>query len=472
MTLRTDRITATAMGFGAVLFLQAQTTFQPDWVHTWPFGMDQMSAMTYAPPHLDNRVVVDPITGLVHATVSDENMLLSPRAELFHTFTPSGQELTPSPAPVIGNVPLAGLYNTPFNTIGLTDMTVYDGKLFSAHTYRQEGIGNGFDWGHFIAGGPIGADRWKIILGHSLWNTASHCLAVGPSAVVMGSPVHPKLYGFDHAGTFTWRTQLPFSPRQLVEHNGEVFALAGTTVQRLNMGNGEFSAQAIAMPPGVERFAVEDNVLYYTRLIDQEDVAIGKMDLNGQIIWEVTFPIGIYPVVSGLVVDAEDRTWVSCSLFDGLMNNTFLGGYLLGVDGTGQTLGAFTYGASLHGLATNGSMLFITGWSENTGTETFLLGVEINALLITTRTPVLYDPRTSVLHAWPNPTAHSLQLVLPEGTLGIELLDAQGRVVRTWRAGSASIHLQVGINDVAEGRYTLRANTADRVFRAGVVIMR
>lgn len=472
MDHRTDRITATALGLGVALVLQAQTPFQPDWLHSWPFGMDQLSAMTFAPPYLDNRVVVDQITGLVHATVSDENMLFSPRAELFHTFTPAGQNLTPASVPVIGNVPLPGLYGTSFNTIGLTDMAVYDGMLFSAHTYRLEGFGNGFDWPHFIAGGPIGADRWKAILGHSLWSAASHRLAIGPSDVAMGSPVHPQLYGFDHAGNFNWRTQLPVSPRHLVEHNGEVFALAGNSVHRVNMNTGALSPQALAVPPSVELITVENNALYYARLGDNENVAIGKMDLDGQSLWEATFPIGVYPVVTGLVVDADQRTWVSCALFDGLMENTFLGGHLLGVDASGSPMGTFTYGASLHGLATNGSALFMTGWSVNTGTETFLLGVDITALLITLRTPGPSETPSSQLRAWPNPASNSLQLHLPENASGIELLDTQGRMVRTWPAGNAAANKQVDISDLASGRYTLRANTADQVHRTSLVIMR
>lgn len=460
MPIRTNRCTAAVLGLGTSLFLLAQTPLQPQWIHTWPFGMDEYSLMSYVPPWMDNQVVVDPITGLIHTTVSDEDMLYSPRAELLYTFSPDGTELTDPVIPVIGNVPFPGLYTAPVNAIALTDLTVHNGKVYSGHTYRLMVGGNDLDWGHFYAGGPLGGDRWKATLGDGSIAPGMLRLAAGPNGLMLGN------YGFDQQGVFRWRAELDITPRQLVAAEQVTFALAGNEVHRIVMSDGTVMPPSIPVHPLTERFDVRNDHIHHARVMDSDQVVVGKMDLNGQVLWEQSFNLVTQPVITELVVDDLGRTWISCSILDPSLG-TMVGGYLLGVDANGTILGTYTYGDALHSMATDGSALYITGWSANTGTETFLIRVDID-LITQLGGPTIADG--DLLRAWPNPASRSLFLQLPDRTGSLGLLDVQGRVVRSWAVPRNSPQIEVEINDLAPGRYMLRATARDAVFRTAVVI--
>lgn len=468
MTLRTNRILAIVLGLGTAYGTMAQIPIQPLWQHTWPYGMDNSSLMSYLPPWKDNRVVVDPITGLVHATVSDENMLFSPRSEFFHSFSAEGIELTGSPTPLLGTVPLPGLYGTSFNTIGLLDLHVYDGKVFSAHTNRLAGMVHMFDWPHFYEGGPFGNDRWHLTIGHSSPMPEGLCLTTGADRVVFGRYGLREIYGTSHDGRMIWRSQLPSWPTQLVSSDDIAFALVGNMVHRINMLNGTELSPDTPVPFTTERIAVKGNFIYHVRTVDNTDVVVGKRSLDGQSLWEQSFTIAAVPVLTGLVVDGSDRVWITCLRDDFTIEN-LNGGYLLGVDANGAALGTYTYGAALHSLATDGNTLFLTGWSTNTGTETFLIAV--NPSLITGYGEQV-DLAQQLLNAWPNPASRNLHVRTPPQVDLLELLDTQGRLVRSWQIGSSASLEQVDISDLATGRYSLRASGMDIVLHTAVMITR
>lgn len=101
-------IVAAHLLLSATASAKAQATLTPAWVHEWDFGQDPIPGLI-EPPSGDNHVVVDPISGLVHCTVSDEEGLFSRSSELLYTFTSTGIDLTIPQPRILGNVPDAYL---------------------------------------------------------------------------------------------------------------------------------------------------------------------------------------------------------------------------------------------------------------------------------------------------------------------------------------------------------------------------
>ncbi|MBK6892749.1 MAG: hypothetical protein IPH00_06345 [Flavobacteriales bacterium] len=138
----TIRTTGAMALISVVLNVFAQVPLVPAWEHTWTFGQDPVPGLI-APPAADDHVVVDPVSGLVHCTISDEDLLFSPRNELLFSFDPSGAEVTAAQPPVLGKAQFQSLYDSPYN----------------GHITFGFGVTTVFSWQHI-------AFNKKLVIGH------------------------------------------------------------------------------------------------------------------------------------------------------------------------------------------------------------------------------------------------------------------------------------------------------------------
>jgi hypothetical protein len=464
MAYRTIRPFAMAVGMSTSLLLTAQVPLQPQWSHTWPYGADQPSLMTYLPAWKDNLVVVDPVTGLVHATVSDEGMLFSPRFELLHTFASDGTDLTGPDPIVVGPTPFAELYDHPYNGSSVTSFSVHDGALLAGLTNKMPDLD--IYWSNHFEGGALTGGRWRVINNIDQVLPQDLKLTTDGEVMLLHAPASSLIHAHDVEGWFQWRVELPGPADQIVLSDGVAYALVGTTVQRIDLSTGTLLSQ-VALGNSAQLLVVKDASLYTAAANFVGTVQMRKWTMDGTLVWQQLFPVGLEAVLTGLVVDDADRAWATACAYD-FMEENMVGGYLLGVDANGSALETRTYGDALHSLATDGSMLYMTGWSDNTGTETFLIGVDI--AMITGLEDGTNPVRST--RVWPVPANTLLTVELPDGTWRLELLDAVGRVVGQWSASGSNKQHSVDVSAVSNGRYVLIARGAEGLHSSAVIIAR
>jgi hypothetical protein len=101
-------------------------------------------------------------------------------------------------------------------------------------------------------------------------------------------------------------------------------------------------------------------------------------------------------------------------------------------------------------------------------TSTYTLGVQVLAATMgggdTADGPFTLAVR-------PNPANDQLTITIPAGAErgAVELVNADGRVIKTWSSGTFGGGRTVDVQDVAEGTYVIRLRTADRLISARFV---
>ncbi len=441
----------------AVQALVAQTPLVPAWVTTWPYGQDGQPLM--APTGKDNHVTVDAATGLIHCTISDEELLLSPRNELVFNFDAQGNDVTPDVPRVLGKAQFQYLYDSPYNGHATFGFEVYDGNVIAAHSYSQEG-----SWAPYITGGPWQADRWLMTANLPLPGPVSFAVAVGDGGALIQAS--DRVICVEPGGWMKWRHTTASVARALAIHNGIAWILNSSgEVERVQMTDGSV-LPSIDVAEGGQYFAVNDDHVFQASADYSGNVTVVKTDLLGNVVYSTTTNLGAMGELTGLVVDDAGRAWTSFTVQD--VENLAVSGELAGFDPSGAVRGRSVYGASMNGIATNGERLFITGWSNTATSETYLLGVE--ASLITSVDDI--DMTKNGLSAWPQPASDELNLQLPQGAISITLSDGLGRTIRTWSTATFTERATLDLVGIAQGSYLVRVQQKGRVLALPVIIQR
>lgn len=463
MNYTTSRSLMMAMGLGTTLLTIAQSPILPQWIHTWPFGCGEFSQGSSAPAWEDNRVVVDAVTGSIHATVSDETMLYSPRYELIYTFTNDGTELTGPMPLILGPALFEQLYAYPRNGSKIGALVIDDEELFAGVSHISPGSIDNSMWTSHFQGGPLNGPRWLITNNVNEY-ASSPQVAVDGDLVLLVSEGPNVVYAHDRGGWFQWLVTITPYVRQLVIDNGIAYAMTSTDLQRIDLATGTLMT-IVPSVASADFTAVKNGAIYTANGPTGQNIRIRKHALNGTMIWERLVPAGANPIVTGLVVDEMDGAWVTAtSEADGTGGSEGMG-HLLSVDASGYVR-TFTYGKAMHSLATDGSMLYMTGWSANTATQTFLIAVDA-ALMTGVAEGV--SP-VSGPQVWPVPANDLLNVGSLPGAQRIGLVDVLGREVMQWPVSASSHQVSLDVSAVPNGTYVL-IHEGDNVQRSSMVVI-
>jgi len=437
--------------------LVAQAPLVPAWENTWPFGQDGQPLL--APTGKDNHVTVDAATGLIYCTISDEDLLLSPRNELVFSFDAAGNDVTPEVPRVLGKAQFQYLYDSPYNGHATFGFHVFDGKVIAAHSYSQEGT-----WAPYITGGPLETDRWLMNADLPLPGPVAFSVAIGDGGALIQAD--GRVMCVEPGGWMKWRHSTASSTRACAVHNGVAWLLNSTgQVERVQMNDGTV-LPSIAVAEGGQYFAVNDDHVFQASADFAGNITVVKTDLFGAQVYSTTTNVGTMGELTGLVVDDTGRAWTTFTVQD--VDNVAVSGQLVGFDPAGGVIGRSVYGASMNGIATDGERLFITGWSNTATSETYLLAAE--ASLITSTEDTDMD-RTGLL-VWPQPASDELDLKLPHGATSITLLDGLGRIVRSWPSAAFAERATLDVSGIAQGSYIVRVQQHGQVLARPVVIQR
>lgn len=248
-----------------------------------------------------------------------------------------------------------------------------------------------------------------------------------------------------------WMEDMTVPIRDIALHQGIVYLGTPQAIQRRVVSNGN-PLTALPAPGASDRIVVHGNFLHHAGLVNGT-LRVVKTGLDGTLTWSNDLPLGPEDLLTGCVVDGAGRTWVSVTLRDPI-EQLELGGRLFCLGTDGGLLETFAYGTTINGIATDGTYLFATGWSTNTISETYLIGVLTD---VVTAVPAR-DP--SPLRIWPQPTNDRVHVVLPSTAQQLQLVDAAGHTVCSWPTNGA-LRIELGVAGIAAGSYVLHVITAD-----------
>ncbi|MBL7951741.1 MAG: T9SS type A sorting domain-containing protein [Flavobacteriales bacterium] len=453
-------ICARTMGLATALYVArtmvAQAPLEPAWVHTWPFGQDGLPLI--APTGKDNHVTVDAVTGLIHCTISDEELLLSPRNELLFSFDAEGNEITPQSPVLLGKAQFQHLYDPPYNRHATFAPQVHDGIVIAAHAYDQGGI-----WAPYITGGPLSGDRWSMTTDLPQPGPVPFAVAIGDGGALIQA--HGRVIGVDPGGWIQWMHRILSEISAIALSDGIAWILTESgEMKRLQMSDGTV-LPSIQMAGAAQYLVVRDEHLFQASADFAGNITVIKTDLLGSEVYTTTTNVGAMGELTGLVVDHAGRAWTSFTVQD--MENLAVSGKLVGFDPTGDVLDRYTYGASMNGIATDGERLFITGWSNTATSETYLLGVD--AALITSMDP---EPGMDQARIWPQPARDELNILLPPAATSIILLDGPGRAIRTWSIAAFSERATLDLSSIPQGAYLIRVQHNGRALTLPIIVQR
>lgn len=452
----TLRTIATLAMSGSLLLCTAQVPLVPEWEHTWSFGQDPLPGLI-APPAKDNHVVVDPVTGLVYCTISDEDMLFSPRNELLYSSDPSGVDVTAAPVPVLGKAQFQELYDAPYNAHGTFGFGVYAGQVFATHVFRQ-----GDAWAPYSTGGPIDGSRWSLSQSLPFASPLKSHMAIGADGVLLGTDV--RLTCTAAAGWSKWVHTAP-GPIKALEIVGDVAWVlsANAVLERLSMLDGALLSTS-DVAPGGEFMAVQADHIHQASVVSGGLLTVTKNDLSGALAYSTTHDLGTLGELSGLVVDSEGRSWATYT--EQTLEADPVRGILVGFDADGDLIGTYTHGASMNGIDTDGTNVYITGRSSSGGTYL----AKLDLALITATPERTSDNRR--LKVWPQPTAAEIHVQVDADASYLELIDGAGRTVRTWSKPFPGTRMTLEVSELGQGTYFLRQVTQATTSSTPVVIVR
>lgn len=291
--------------------LHAQTALTPTWVHPWSFGQDPLPGL-YAPPSQDNHVVVDPVTGLIHCTISDETGLFSLWGELLYTFDPSGTELTTTPPPVVGNVPEAYFEGSMFNGNATFKLDAYGGNFIAANAFSLTHVG---DWASYASFGVISGVHGTASLQLPSLGPVPFQVALSDEGHVLSSAT--GLVGLNPDGWPTWQVTTGAWVQDVHVKDGTVWALLDNgQLKRIDMATGATlpdAATTIAgqyLLVGPDHFSVVKGNFNGT-------ADIAAFDGQGNAVYTTNVVFGSYGAVTGAVLDNTGRVWITYTEMDG-----------------------------------------------------------------------------------------------------------------------------------------------------------
>lgn len=450
--------------------LQAQTTLVPEWMHTWPFGQAPQAGW-YQPIGADGHVAVDPATGLIYCTASDVNGINAWQNELLYTFDVQGNDLTPAPVPGLSAVAYEPSFDETVNPHSTNDMVALNGELVASHMIYIPNTGN---WTDIISFGDVNDPRRTMVPGipapvpqrnGPLDMNATHVVLIDVENGLQGARMHCMTID----GWPSWTASYNGLPVfDVAIHDDIAHVAMGGTIGRRSMSDGS-PLPPLATNGFAQRMTFASGNIHYVGdpVSDQGTLRVARCALDGTPHWSTTVTLGNDQWLTGIVVDQAGRTWVSATAIDP-MEELELGGRLICLDTDGTLLDIFSYGATMNSIATDGTHLFITGWSATNGSETYLISVGSD--IATTTDAPTEGPQHPLL--WPQPTAGLLNVSLPIPALGLDLMDATGRSVRHWPAHGGQ-RMQLDLGELPTGTYVLRAITTDgRTTHAPVIVQR
>ncbi|MEO8587745.1 MAG: T9SS type A sorting domain-containing protein [Flavobacteriales bacterium] len=432
----------------------AQTPLAPTWVHTWPFGSD----MEWVPSMsaYDDHVAVDPATGLVYATVDDQEQLQSPHCELLHTFAADGADLTPVPVPLLGQYPLP-ISSWIANAERLNDFVVYDGVVYQARELQFETA---------VSTGSIAARRsdgssWTCGLGNS--NTNFETLKMASVLADEQGVIYTRdlsaaangLHAFTHDGWPQWSKTYPGMPRtqDAVFVNGEIIVGGSMWMTRIERttgaqiatyqiySTGQFDVPMQLATDGTRIFALHGNYA--------GDWTLDCLNLDGSSNWSVTQSLGQGATSTELVVDPSGRPWFTVNRHDplGVPIQPVL--VITATDGSSQQL--FTYGATMQDIAMDADQAYITGRLDTTSTTTYLIAVGMD-MTTTVEEPLMESP----VRLFPQPASTAISIANTSRISNVRVMDATGKQVQAPQLNATTLD----VSRLSEGIYFMQAVTA------------
>lgn len=436
------------------LSASAQVALVPEWERTWSYGQDPFPGM-YLPPAEDNHVVVDPMTGLVHCSISDEDLLFSPRNELLFSFEPSGAEVTATQPPVLGKAFFPELYDHGFNVHSSFDLDVHNGIVVASHNYPMND-----DQAPYNTGGAIDGSQWVWTVDLPMPGPRPASIAIGEEGVLLDGM--DGITCTSVAGWYKWKQSVgaPIAALKVLDNVGWVHSVNGQ-LEKLSMADGS-SLGSISLAPNARFMEIGGQSIHQAIPTGSSGFTVKKYDHSGALQFSSDHDLGTSASLSGLAVDGIGRTWVSATLLD--IEDAALTGMLVGFDASGTLFGSYSYGASMNGVATNGQKLFITGRSDVASLGIYLIAVDTDF-----STGGAQLSSVPSLHTWPNPATQVVNVQLAEPALSMSLVDATGHTVRSWPAAQAGI-ATMDVEGIAQGSYVLKVQAAIGSMSTALVI--
>lgn len=430
----------------------AQTPLEPTWVRTWSYGQGDGFI---SPPAADNHVAVDAATGEVRLTVDDEFELTSPRWDMLYTTAPDGMDLTPLPVPMLGSVP-AGEF--PVNMESTVDLAALDGEVFQA-SERSVGIGSGTAGSGCIV--RADGSRWRIGFGTAFpIYSNSRVVADAEGSVWIRSldGTVGAMQGVDAQGWLLWtRPYAPLTPfNEAVLLGNQVHACRGGIVRVVARANGAPQG-SYTIHSGGNTFTqlATDGTNVFFAYTDGTNIMLGARTTAGSELW--TFGIESDYVPTELKVSATGHAWLTCNSSTGEGPGMLI---VVNPDGMAQW---FTYGASMNDLDLDAEQAYITGRSNTTSSETYLIAVQQDQV-----TWIQSEPAPVQLSIFPQPASDVLNVRSDRTVLSAQVRDAGGRLVHEQTGNTSTLN----VSSLANGTYVLALSTVDGLLRRPFVVAR
>lgn len=398
-------------------------------------------------------MAVDPITGMVHVSIDAGPAGSIMHGDQVYTFNPSGQDLSPSPAPYIG--PLMPGKGDPFVSEGTADLAAQDGTIWALRAVNR--LGQTSTTGSIVA---LNADGSRIQM--SLGSSAGrgHLLADADGAVAVRSLNQPDagLHAVGASGWISYSVPHPGSglPSDAFLHGSAIFSILNGVVTPSDRATGNagtpWTAFSGAYPAQI---AAHGGLLFYAYADNGGNCTWGAKTLSGQDAWQRTAPLGVQ--VEELQVDAFGRPWF-------IGNAVEEGGspVLVVTASDGSTHDLFTYGASMNDIAMGDGQAYITGQAEAGVTSTYLIAMGTDLT-----TDALAHAAEQTITGYPQPATDQMTLGNAGRIVRGRILDVNGKAVRASFIGST-----VDVSRLSEGAYVLEAEAERGQFTRRFVVAR
>lgn len=358
------------------------------------------------------------------------------------------------------------LYFAPgsINAKVMTWIDAYAWRFISSHAFRVD-----LERRTYSLFGELHIPQRKISMGvpGTLGSPQGSCPCpgvIGHQFYVISSPT--DIVRLNLEGWPTWAFQPATGVRDMKLRDGVVWALLqNDTLQLLDAETGD-PLPSIPVTLTGKHLLVGDGHFYGVSIGYYSQAEVSRYDLQGNLEFTASVPLGSNGRVTDAVLDDLGRVWITYTE-DNLEGAPILG-LLTGVDTNGTTLGTWTYGASMNSLAYDGGRLFITGRATADLTNTYLLAVDLVALDLQVGLGTDIDSRE--LMVWPNPAKDELYMSFNGDVMAIDLLDATGRTVRSWSGEGSMATGKLDVSGLAPGQYILRAEQASGVSIASVIL--
>lgn len=121
----------------------------------------------------------------------------------------------------------------------------------------------------------------------------------------------------------------------------------------------------------------------------------------------------------------------------------------------------------MNSIACDDTQLYITGGTDVDSPGTYLLAADMGIFTDITSTVGTAGP---LFRVWPNPAKNELHIAIDGDIREVHLLDATGRVVRSWDPANRLAAGVLDVSSLAPGHYLLQARQASGMSTASVIL--